>query len=103
MRIQARKDLWEEARVTDVEGGYGSPVMIMPRLGQGSFRVLVTDVYQRRCSVIQERTLPVLDAVHIKPFGKSGPHSVNNGVLFRSDIHKLLDAGYEGKGDGSIF
>jgi len=94
LRIQARKDLWEEARVTDVEGGYGSPVMIMPRLGQGSFRVLVTDVYQRRCSVTQERTLPALDAVHIKPFGKSGPHSVNNGILFRSDIHKLFDTGY---------
>jgi putative restriction endonuclease len=94
LRIQARKDLWEEARVTDIEGGYGSPVVVLPRLGQGSFRVLVTDVYQRRCSVTQERTLPALDAVHIKPFGKSGPHSVNNGVLFRSDIHKLFDTGY---------
>ena len=94
LRLQVRNDLWEEARFTDVEGGYGSPVMIMPRLGQGSFRVLVTDVYQRRCSVTQERTLPALDAVHIKPFGKSGPHSVNNGILFRSDIHKLFDSGY---------
>jgi putative restriction endonuclease len=94
LRLQARKDLWKEARVTDVEGGYGPSVMVLPRLEQGSFRVLVTDVYQRRCSVTQERTLPALDAVHIKPFGKSGPHSVNNGVLFRSDIHKLFDAGY---------
>jgi len=94
LHLQARKDLWKEARLTDIEGGYGSPVMIMPRLGQGSFRVLVTDVYQRRCAVTQERTLPALDAVHIKPFGKSGPHSVNNGILFRSDIHKLFDTGY---------
>ncbi len=94
LRLQARKDLWEEARITDIEGGYGSPIMVLPRLGQGSFRVLVTDVYQRRCSVTQERTLPALDAVHIKPFGKSGPHSVNNGILLRSDIHKLFDTGY---------
>jgi putative restriction endonuclease len=94
IRLQARKDLWEEARVTDVEGGYGPPVMILPRLGQGSFRVLVTDVYQRRCSVTQERTLPALDAVHIKPFGKSGPHKINNGILLRSDIHKIFDSGY---------
>jgi len=94
LRLQTRKDLWEEARVTDVEGGYGSSVMVMPRLGQGSFRVLVTDVYQRRCAVTQERTLPALNAVHIKPFGKSGPHSVSNGILFRSDIHKLFDSGY---------
>jgi putative restriction endonuclease len=94
LRLQARKDLWEEPKVAEPRAGYGPPVMILPRLGQGSFRVLVTDVYQRRCSVTQERTLPALDAVHIKPFGKSGPHSVNNGVLFRSDIHKLFDAGY---------
>ena len=94
LRLQARRDLWEEARLRDVEGGYGSPVMVLPRLGQGSFRIVVTDVYQRKCSVTQERTLPALDAVHIKPFGKSGPHSVNNGILLRSDIHKLFDAGY---------
>jgi putative restriction endonuclease len=94
VRLQAKVDLWKEARLTDVEGGYGSPQIVMPRLGQGSFRILVTDVYQRRCAVTQERTLPALDAVHIKPFGKSGPHSINNGVLFRSDIHKLFDTGY---------
>ena len=94
LRLQARKDLWKETRLTDVEGGYGSPQIVMPRLGQGSFRILVTDLYQRRCAVTQERTLPALDAVHIKPFGKSGPHSINNGVLFRSDIHKLFDTGY---------
>ncbi len=94
VRLQARKDLWKEAKLTDVEDRYGLPTMILPRLGQGSFRILVTDVYQRRCSVTQERTLPALDAVHIKPFGKSGPHSVNNGILFRSDIHKLFDSGY---------
>ena len=94
LRLQARKDLWKEARLTDIEGGYGSPVMVMPRLGQGSFRVLVTDIYQRRCSVTQERTLPALDAVHIKPFGKSGPHKINNGILLRSDIHKIFDSGY---------
>lgn len=94
LRLQAQNDLWGETRVTDIEGGYGPPQIVMPRLGQGSFRVLVTDVYQRRCSVTQERTLPALDAVHIKPFGKSGPHSVNNGILFRSDIHKLFDSGY---------
>ena len=94
LRPQAGKDLWKEAKLTDVEDRYGSPTMILPRLGQGSFRILVTDLYQRRCAVTQERTLPALDAVHIKPFGKSGPHSVNNGILFRSDIHKLFDTGY---------
>jgi putative restriction endonuclease len=94
LHLQARKDLWEEPMIAEPHAGYGPPVTVLPRLGQGSFRVLVTDVYQRRCSVTQERTLPALDAVHIKPFGKSGPHSVNNGILFRSDVHKLFDTGY---------
>jgi putative restriction endonuclease len=94
LRLQARKGLWKEAKLTDVEDRYGSPTMILPRLGQGSFRILVTDVYQRRCSVTLERTLPALEAVHIKPFSESGPHKVENGILFRSDIHKLFDTGY---------
>jgi putative restriction endonuclease len=73
---------------------YGSPVLVTPRLGQGSFRIMVTDAYSRRCAVTNERTLPALDAVHIKPYVENGPHAVRNGVLFRSDIHKLFDTGY---------
>jgi putative restriction endonuclease len=73
---------------------YGDPTLVQHRLGQGSFRIMVTDVYQRRCAVTQERTLPALEAAHIKPYCDSGPHSIDNGVLFRSDIHKLFDAGY---------
>jgi putative restriction endonuclease len=29
--------------------GFGTPQIILPRLGQGLFRVLVTEVYSRRC------------------------------------------------------
>lgn len=29
---------------------FGAPSLIMPRLGQGSFRILVTDYYDRRCA-----------------------------------------------------
>jgi putative restriction endonuclease len=68
--------------------------VIRPRLGQGAFRVLVTDAYQRRCAVTGERTLPVLESAHIKPYARSGPHSNNNGLLLRSDLHKLFDLGY---------
>jgi putative restriction endonuclease len=51
-------------------------------------------VYNRRCAVTQEKTLPALEAAHIKPFSDSGPHSVQNGILLRSDIHRLFDSGY---------
>ena len=64
------------------------------RLGQGAFRVVVTDAYQRRCSITGEKTLPVLEAAHIKPYAAEGPHSVNNGLLLKSDFHTLFDSGY---------
>jgi putative restriction endonuclease len=64
------------------------------RLGQGAFRVLVTEAYNRCCAFTNERTLPALVAGHIKPYAKSGPHDVRNGVLMRADLHALFDQGY---------
>jgi len=73
---------------------FGEPVPVRHRLGQGSFRVLVTDTYERRCAVTQERVLPVLEAAHIKPVAAGGAHRIDNGLLLRSDLHKLFDRGY---------
>jgi putative restriction endonuclease len=73
---------------------YGEPHLIRPRLGQGAFRILVTDNYQRRCSVTLERTLPALEAAHIRPYADGGTHDPGNGLLLRRDIHSLFDAGY---------
>lgn len=73
---------------------YGNSILTKVRLGQRAFRVLITDAYLRRCAMTGERTLPVLEAAHIKPFVRSGPHFISNGILLRSDVHKLFDAGY---------
>jgi putative restriction endonuclease len=73
---------------------YGDPILIRPRLGQGAFRVLVTDAYDRRCAVSGERTLPILDAAHIRSYADGGRHEESNGLLLRTDIHKLFDLGY---------
>jgi putative restriction endonuclease len=73
---------------------YGQPLLVQPRLGQGSFRVLVTDAYQRRCAMTGERTLPALEAAHIQRYSDHGPHRVDNGLLLRSDLHHLFDLGY---------
>ena len=73
---------------------FGSEYLTRGRLGQGAFRVLVTDAYERRCAVTGERTLPVLEAAHIKPYALFGPHRVSNGILLRADLHKLFDLGY---------
>lgn len=79
--------------VREEEARYRQPVLTLPRLGQGSFRVLVTDEYERRCAVTNERTLPALDAAHIKPYSENGLHVVSNGVLMRRDLHALLEQG----------
>jgi putative restriction endonuclease len=73
---------------------YGEPILIKPRLGQGAFRVLVTDTYERRCAITREGTLPALDAAHIRPYGEGGEHVAANGLLLRRDIHSLFDASY---------
>lgn len=73
---------------------FGEPQIITPRLGQGGFRVIVTEAYHHRCAITGEKTLPVLNASHIKPYSKEGPHAVNNGLLLREDFHTLFDRGY---------
>lgn len=73
---------------------YGEPVLTRPRLGQGSFKLLVTDAYRGACAVTGEHSLPVLEAAHIRPYAEDGPHDIGNGLLLRTDIHKLFDMGY---------
>lgn len=36
----------------------------------------------------------MLEAAHIQPFAQAGPNSVGNGLLLRSDLHKLFDKHY---------
>jgi len=102
------KEIWDQVQIhlaaqVNTLGGsryvaeevqYGEPTLVRPRLGQGTFRIMVTDIYRRRCAITQERTLPALEASHIKPVSDSGPHRINNGILFRADIHRLFDQGY---------
>lgn len=79
---------------TEANARFGAEYLTRGRLGQGAFRVLVTDAYERRCAVTGEKTLPVLEAAHIKPYALNGPHQVSNGILLRSDLHRLFDLGY---------
>ena len=102
LSIEPGLSLWKQLHVTipfvsTVHEGparFGQPILTLPRLGQGSFRILVTDAYERRCAVTNERTLPALDAAHIKPYSESGQHVVSNGILMRRDLHALFDKGY---------
>lgn len=83
---RATSSAWGEA--------HSAEFLTRARLGQGAFRILVTDAYARRCAITGERTLPVLDAAHIKPFVNAGPNQIANGLLLRSDLHRLFDLGF---------
>jgi putative restriction endonuclease len=98
VRVRLQKYTIPQAEETKVpvreRPRYGDEYLIRPRLGQGGFRVEVTEAYGRRGAVTGERILPVLQASHIKPYADSGPHDVRNGLLLRADLHILFDRGY---------
>lgn len=72
----------------------GASHPIQARLGRGTFHMLITDIYERRCAVTRERTLPALEVAQIRPHGDGGSHEARNGLLLRRDIYGLFDAGY---------
>lgn len=100
------KELWDvvisrlrsepalEFQVRDGEVMWSKPVLVRQRLGQGAFRILVTDIYERRCAITREKALPALEAAHIRPVTQEGKHRLDNGLLLRSDVHRLFDSGY---------
>jgi hypothetical protein len=61
------------------------PVTIRPRLGQGAFRVEVTDAYTRRCAITGEKTLSTLEAER---------HGRNIGFPNPSQLVRAWKAGY---------
>jgi putative restriction endonuclease len=79
---------------SEEQARYGVPTLIKPRLGQGAFRVAVTEAYGRQCAISDGKVLPALDAAHIKPYAEGGLHTESNGILLRKDIHSVFDAGY---------
>jgi len=93
-RAAALEATYRPPMVRETPPRYGEPVLVRPRLGQGAFRVAVTDAYQRACAVTGEHSLPVLEAAHIRPYAQGGAHEVQNGLLLRSDLHRLFDLGY---------
>ena len=75
---------------------WSDPVLARQRLGQGGFKVLISELYDRRCAISGERTFPVLEAAHIRPVSEGGTHVLRNGLLLRVDIHRLFDKGFIG-------
>lgn len=93
-RARQRERYWNVEHVAEDAPRYGTPSLVRPRLGQGLFSLAVRDAYQGACTVTGEHSGPVLEAAHIVPYARGGEHRVDNGLLLRSDLHRLYDRGY---------
>ncbi len=85
----------DDEAVREVAGPtHGLPRLTTPRMGQEAFKGLILGAYHRHCAISGSRIGPVLQAAHIRPVKDGGLHRVPNGMLLRSDVHKLFDDGY---------
>ena len=64
------------------------------RLGQGTFRLRLLRAYDGQCAVTGEHAVPVLEAAHIQPYLGPASNHPQNGIVLRSDLHRLFDTGY---------
>ncbi len=63
------------------------------RSGQSKFRISVLEAYGGTCCVTGCNVEPALEAAHIFPYNGERTNEVQNGLLLRSDIHRLFDLG----------
>jgi putative restriction endonuclease len=63
---------------------------------EGTFKLRLLEAYDARCAVTGERVVPVLDAAHIQPYLGPASNHVQNGLLLRTDLHRLYDEGLLG-------
>ncbi|MEV4599483.1 HNH endonuclease [Amycolatopsis sp. NPDC049253] len=66
-------------------------VLVDVRIGQDGFRKDLLDRYGLVCAVTGECPGEVLQAAHLRAFSKFQRHVVTEGLLLRSDIHRLFD------------
>jgi putative restriction endonuclease len=93
-RAQRPDRSWNVEPAAEDGPRYGEPSLVRPRLGQGTFSLAVRDAYSGACAVTGEHSAPALEAAHIVPYREGGPHRIDNGLLLRSDVHRLFDRGY---------
>lgn len=66
---------------------------IARRRGHGEFRDALLAAYGKRCALSSCDVPDALDAAYIFRYVGDGTHTINNGILLRSDIHTLYDLG----------
>jgi putative restriction endonuclease len=89
----APEDLVGDFRPVAVDSRALAETLEPIRAGQGAFRIRLLAAYGG-CAVTGEHALPVLDAAHIQPYLGPQSNHVQNGVVLRTDLHRLYDDGY---------
>ena len=79
--------------VLEPMASYGTALRQL-RPDQRAFQTIVMQAYESKCAISGEKTRPVLEAAHIRPYAEAGPSIVSNGLLLRSDLHRLFDRHY---------
>jgi len=94
-------DLWHSVQIAAVSqislephADPGIERLVVSRMHQGEFKTRILRAYDYKCAVTEERAVPVLEAAHIRPFAEVREHDIRNGLLLRSDVHRLFDQGY---------
>lgn len=62
------------------------------RRNQARFKLNLINMYGLKCAITGETIAEVIEAAHIVPHSKAGVNHTDNGLLLRSDVHKLFDA-----------
>jgi putative restriction endonuclease len=86
-------DLAETFRLIEFDARRREQRTIAIREGQGTFKAVVLDAYERQCAITGEHTELVLQAAHIQPYLGPASNHVQNGLLLTSEFHTLFDAG----------
>jgi predicted restriction endonuclease len=66
---------------------------IVQRRGQTNFREELLKAYKGHCAITGCDVIEALEASHIIPYLGPKTNHIQNGILFRSDIHTLFDLG----------
>lgn len=76
--------LWRDKRLTRLSAG-------VVRESQNRFRQLLLDAYADTCAITKYDARAALDGAHILPFMGRSSDTARNGLLLRSDVHRLFD------------
>lgn len=68
-------------------------IEVKKRQSATRFRKMISIIYEGKCAITGEETTEVLDACHIQVYKNDESNHSQNGILLRTDLHKLFDMG----------